>query len=98
MRRLPSRADAALGARRSRTAGVRDRQEIPGGNDRVLAGQPGQIAVVEDLSQSGRSTRPAPTGTRAEHGAPVFGRRGTGVAIAGRGAETEPETDRGGNR
>src|ERR1700722_14727097 len=37
MRRLPSRADAALGSERSRAAGVRDRQEIRGGYDRVLA-------------------------------------------------------------
>ena len=98
MRRLPSRADAALGAERSRTAGVRDRQEIPGGYDRVLAGQQGQVDGLEDLSQSGRSTRPAPAGSRAEHGAPVPGRRRTVVALAERGTKTKPEADRGGNR
>src|SRR3954471_13610605 len=91
MRRLPSPADAALGSGRSRQAGVRDRQEIPGGPDRVLAGQQGQVDGLEDLSQSGRSTRPAPAGPRAEHGAPVPGRRGPVDALTGRETKTKPE-------
>src|SRR6516164_7101814 len=74
MRCLPSRADAALGAERSPAAGVRDRQAIPGGYDRVPAGPQGQVAGLEDLSRSGGATRPAPAGPRTEHGAAVSGR------------------------
>src|SRR4051794_15617648 len=98
MRRLSSRADAALGTERSRTAGIRDRQEVRGGYDRGLAGQSGEVDGLEDLSQSVRSTRPAPAGPRAEHGAPLPGRRREVVALAGRGTKTKPGADRGGDR
>src|SRR6478672_10380346 len=98
MRRLPSRADAAVGTERGRTAGLCDRQEIPGGYDRVLARQQGQVDGLRDLSQPGCPARPAPPGPRAEPGAPVPCRRCPVNALAERGTETKPQTDRGENR
>ncbi len=96
-RRLPSRADAALGLERSRTAGVRDRQRILGEHDRVFAGQQGQVARLKDLPQPGRSARPASAGPGTEHGTSLPGRRGTVIARAEGGTETKPEADHGRN-
>src|SRR5262249_10816 len=93
----PSRAAVALGAERSGTAGVRDRQEVLGGHDRVVVGQQGEAAGLEDLSQPRRSARPAATGSRAEHGSAVPGPGRTVVAPAERATKATPEARGGEN-
>jgi hypothetical protein len=80
MRRLPSRADAALGAERSRTAGVRDRQEILGDTTESLLGSKDKLLSSKIFPNPADPPDPRPQGRGLNMGLPVPGRRCAVVA------------------